>query len=166
MTTLYKFLASCRGARTGSPPDTGICWPCPTDANITGNWGALSGFQAGTYGPLYQMQDYLAATGVEAPSPGSPPLANALLQNRPNPFNPETTIPYRLATAGRVEIRVFDVSGRVVRSLVSSMKPAGVYDVRWNGQTDGGGRAASGIYFYRITYPDGTMSAKKLTMLR
>jgi len=134
---------------------------------MSGNWASLSGFQVGTYGPLYAIQDPAAITDVLVSEPASGvPRVNALQQNRPNPFNPATEIRFSLASRGRVAIRVFDVGGRVVRTLVDRGLPEGDHAVRWNGDLDGGGRAASGIYFYRITYPDGAISAKKMTMLR
>jgi hypothetical protein len=166
MQVLSKFLASCRGPRTGAPGDTGKCWPCPTDPSLTGNWAVLPGFATGTWGPLYPIQDYALATGVFEPSPGTVPFVNALLQNRPNPFNPETVIPYALARPGRVVIRVFDISGRLVRTLVDRVESEGTHSVRWDGSGDRGGRMASGVYFYKIQYPDGSVSAKKLTILR
>jgi hypothetical protein len=166
MQVLYKFLASCRGARAGGA-DTAKCWPCPTDANMTSNWAVLSGFQTGTYGPLYPIQDNLTATGVEElPAADAVPRVNALGQNRPNPFNPSTVIPYRLAARGRVVIRIFDIGGRLVRTLIDQREEAGPHEARWNGTTEHEGRAASGVYFYRITYPDGGISAKKMMMLR
>jgi len=171
MRVLYKFLTSCRGTRTGAAADTGKCWPCPqpgtTLASMQADWaGQAAGFQTGTWGPLYPIQAGSLATAVEEPAPGTVPLVNALGQNRPNPFNPETTIPYSLAVTGRVEIRVFDISGRLVTTLVNRIQMAGPHHISWNGKTDTGGRAASGVYFYRITYPNGEASAKKLIILR
>jgi len=160
---LYKFLTSCRGPRTGA--DTTACWPCPTDANKYGNWAVLSGFQTGTYGPLYPIQNgNLAAAGVNATPP--PSFVDALMQNRPNPFNPETVIPYSLTAPGRVAVRVYDVRGRLVRTLIDAVQPAGVHAAHWNGSVDSGKRSASGIYFYVITYPDGHTSSKKMAILR
>lgn len=160
---LYKFLTSCRGPRSVS--DTASCWPCPTDANKYGNWALLSGFQTGTYGPLYAIQDgNRALTAVdETPAPS---FVDALMQNRPNPFNPETVIPFSLAAPGRVAVRIYDVRGRLVRTVMDAVKPAGVHAARWNGSTETGQRSASGVYFYVITYPDGQTSAKKMTVLR
>ena len=91
---------------------------------------------------------------------------NALGQNRPNPFNPQTVIPYSLAAKGRVAIRIFNIGGRLVRTLLDERQEAGPHEARWNGTTETGGHAASGVYFYRITYPDGSISARKMTILR
>ncbi|MGH7680712.1 MAG: T9SS type A sorting domain-containing protein, partial [Candidatus Eiseniibacteriota bacterium] len=170
MRVLYKFLTSCRGPRTGAPADTGKCWPCPspgtTLALMQADWaGQSSGFATGTWGSLYPIQAGALATAVEEPTP-PPVYVNSLLQNRPNPFNPETAIPYSLATGGRVAIRVFDISGRRVRTLVDRVEPVGPHVVRWNGKSEEGLRVASGVYFYRITYPNGETSAKKLMIVR
>jgi len=171
MRVLYKFLTSCRGARTGAASDTGKCWPCPspgtTLALMQADWASQSaGFQTSTWGPLYPIQAAALVTSIEEPAPESPPHVNALFQNRPNPFNPETVIPYSIAVRGHVAIRVFDIMGRSVRTLVDRVEIAGDHLVRWNGKTDGGARAASGVYFYRITYPSGEISAKKLMIVR
>jgi hypothetical protein len=162
---LYKFLTSCRGPRTAT--DTASCWPCPTPSNKYGNWATLTGFQQATYGPLYALQDNTKVlSAVGEPGPESPRFVNALSQNRPNPFNPETIVPYSLASRGKVTVRIYDVSGRCIRTLVDAVKDAGIYQVRWTGELDSGGKAASSIYFYRITYPNGASSAKKMAILR
>ena len=160
---LYKFLTSCRGPRSTS--DTASCWPCPTEANKYSNWATDAGFNTGTYGPLYPIQDATRIlTAVDATPP--PSFVDALMQNRPNPFNPETVIPYSLSAPGRVAVRVYDVRGRLVRTLVDAVQPAGVHAARWNGSVASGARSASGVYFYVITYPDGHTSSKKMAILR
>jgi hypothetical protein len=128
-------------------------------------WAAQSaGFGTSTYGPLYPIQ---ASNGIGGPPPPSPPrYVNALGQNRPNPFNPETTIPYSLADRGRVVIRIYDVAGRLARTLVDKVEIPGLHAAPWNGRTDDGSPSASGVYFYRIEYPDGTLSSKKMVLLR
>ncbi|MEK7315802.1 MAG: FlgD immunoglobulin-like domain containing protein, partial [Candidatus Eisenbacteria bacterium] len=162
MQILYKFLTGCRGARgSGS-----LCWPCPTDATMMSDWAAATGFNTALYGPLMPIQDFTMATGIEVEESSAAPRVNALGQNRPNPFNPETTIPFSTAAAGRVSIRVFDVAGRLVRTLMDRVMPSGDYVARWNGETNRGARAASGIYFYRIIYPSGDVSSRKMTILR
>ena len=117
-------------------------------------------------GPLYPIQDNTLATGVPEEGPAVPQFFNSLFQNRPNPFNPETVIPYSLASGGRVVIRIYDVAGRLVRTLVNAAQPAGSHVARWNGRGEGSRALASGIYFYRIEYPDGAFSARKMTILR
>jgi hypothetical protein len=173
MTVLYKFLTSCRGARSGAPADTGSCWPCPgpgtTVPLMQAEWATQSvGFQTGTYGPLYPIQAMAQVTAVEDGSGATPPapFVNSLGQNRPNPFNPETAIPFGLATPGRVTIRIYDIAGRLVRTLVDGVETPGFHIARWNGRSDDGIATASGVYFYRIEYPDGGVSSKKMILLR
>jgi hypothetical protein len=69
---------------------------------------------------------------------------------RPNPFNPSTTIAYTLAGRSQVAIRVYDLAGRVVRTLVDGEAGPGEHKVVWDGTTDAGQRAASGVYFVRM----------------
>jgi hypothetical protein len=75
-----------------------------------------------------------------------------LRQNKPNPFNPITTIEYSLTEPARVTLQIFDISGRLVRTLVrASTEEAGHHEVAWHGKGDSGTFAASGTYFYRLT---------------
>ncbi len=89
---------------------------------------------------------------LDGDEPGQPnlPKAFALAQNHPNPFNPSTTIQYDLPEAGHVQIRVFDIRGRVVSTLVDRQEEAGVHVVQWNGREDSGRTLSSGVYFYRM----------------
>jgi hypothetical protein len=96
----------------------------------------------------------------------APAVGNRLLQNEPNPFNPSTVITYEMAKGGRVRIALFDISGRLIRTLVNADQPAGIHRVRWEGALDSGARAASGAYFYRITFPSGAASTKKMILLK
>lgn len=80
----------------------------------------------------------------------STPSEFALLQNFPNPFNPETTINYNLAASSDVTLQIYNVVGQVVRTLVSEPQSAGRYQVRWNGTDDRGVPVSSGIYFYSV----------------
>ncbi len=80
------------------------------------------------------------------PADAKLPEHNRLVQNYPNPFNPETTISYELATAQRIEIHVYNMSGQLVRTLISGNAPAGYHSLRWNGMSDAGEMVPSGIY--------------------
>jgi len=83
------------------------------------------------------------------------PKHTALLQNFPNPFNPDTWIPYQLAEDSEVKIHIFSIDGTLVRTLSLGVKPAGYYINRnqaayWNGKNEVGEKASSGLYFYTI----------------
>jgi hypothetical protein len=88
----------------------------------------------------------LGALSVE-----STPTEFALNQNFPNPFNPETTIKYQLAESAPVQLRIYNIVGQVVRTLVSEQQAAGRYQIRWNGTDDRGMAVSSGIYFYQVS---------------
>jgi protocatechuate 3,4-dioxygenase beta subunit len=76
--------------------------------------------------------------------------SSELSQNVPNPFDADTSIPYRVARQGRVELAIYDMLGRRVRTLVSSMHGAGSYAERWDGSGDNGERLPAGIYACRL----------------
>jgi flagellar hook capping protein FlgD len=107
-----------------------------------------------------------SAAGISAVGLSSPSVGNTMSPNRPNPFNPATEIPYRVGSAGQVLIRVFDAGGRLVRTIENVSRGPGQYVARWDGRTEAGAHAASGTYFARITYPDGSRSEGKLTIAR
>lgn len=96
---------------------------------------------------------------------GDSPRKFALLPAYPNPFNPETTIRYELASRTHVSLRVYDVSGAVVRTLVDNVKAAGSYSLTWNGRDDHGSPVSSGVYFYRIT-AGSFQDVRKMTLLK
>ncbi|MBT5710633.1 T9SS type A sorting domain-containing protein, partial [Candidatus Poribacteria bacterium] len=83
------------------------------------------------------------------------PAGSSLGQNYPNPFNPETWIPFRLSQASDVTVRIYDVRGRVVRTLALGVRPAGQHVTRqraayWDGRDETGTPVASGVYLYRF----------------
>jgi hypothetical protein len=78
------------------------------------------------------------------------PDAFQLSQNYPNPFNPVTTIEFRLPSSERAMIRVFDMMGREIVTLVDQNMAAGTYQVTWNGRDGSGMEVSSGVYFYRL----------------
>ena len=97
------------------------------------------------------------------------PKSTALLANYPNPFNPETWIPYQLATDANVQIGIYAVNGTLVRTLDLGHQPAGLYHQRsraayWNGKNELGESVASGVYFYMLTAGDFTATRKMLIM--
>jgi spore coat protein A len=84
----------------------------------------------------------------------------------PNPLNPETRIGYELPRAARARIDIFDVSGRLVATLLDAVRPAGPGWVTWNGKTAKGAQAASGVYTYRLAVRGEGILAKKMVVLK
>jgi hypothetical protein len=94
------------------------------------------------------------------------PTTFALDQNFPNPFNPTTKIQYQLPTDSRVTLKVYDVLGREVTTLLNDIRPAGYHDAQWDA-----GNVASGVYFYRmeaeaLTGGSGFQQIKKLLVVK
>ena len=78
------------------------------------------------------------------------PEEYALFQNYPNPFNPITTIRFTLPVNASVVLKIFDVTGREVQTIVSSTMVAGTHEVQWSGRNGAGQPVASGVYLYRL----------------
>ena len=95
------------------------------------------------------------------------PEETALLHNYPNPFNPETWVPYQLAEPAEVTLTIHSVNGTLVRTLALGHQPAGIYQTRtraayWDGKNDVGESVASGVYFYTLTAGDFNATRKML----
>jgi len=90
--------------------------------------------------------------GVGVPEPEMLPAAFRLYPCQPNPFNPATTIRFDLPAAGRVQLRIHDVAGRLVRTLITNeVLPSGNHVTGWDGRDRSGNGVASGLYFCRLT---------------
>ena len=97
-------------------------------------------------------RDYIFVTTGRYHTEGeeTPRAEFALDANYPNPFNPNTTIRYNLPQSTYVELRIYDVRGALVRTLVAGHQAAGEKQASWDGRLDSGLTAASGVYFYRL----------------
>ena len=98
------------------------------------------------------------------------PEITVLLPNYPNPFNPETWIPYQLATESDVQITIYDTKGAIVRTLGLGHQSAGYYTGRshaayWDGNNSLGEQVASGVYFYQLQTDD-TSFMRKMVILK
>ena len=100
---------------------------------------------------IYRI-DFARTTAIDYSS--ALPITTRLLPNYPNPFNPETLIPYRLAHAGPVELTIYNVLGQPVRTLVNGVQEAGEHAAHWDGRTRGAQGAAAGVYFARLKTTD------------
>jgi len=89
-----------------------------------------------------------------------------LMQNRPNPFNPQTEIAYRLGSpeAVRTALKIYDATGRLVRILVDAEQPAGEYRAAWDGTDERGHRVASGVFFYVLTSGEERQTRKMVVL--
>jgi len=139
-------------------------------AALTGNGysidGTVSQSVAGSSSNTSDINDigfwYLqsnAVTGVRSQSDVIPEKF-LLFQNYPNPFNPSTTINYQLHTNSYVTLKVYDILGREVVTIVNEKENTGSYSVKFDGS-----QFASGVYFYRLT-AGSFVSVKKLTLLK
>jgi hypothetical protein len=98
------------------------------------------------------------------------PTRTTLFANYPNPFNPETWMPYQLAQDTHVQVRIFNPTGRLIRTLNLGYQTAGYYleksrSAYWDGRNDFGEQMASGLYFYQLIAADDT-PMRKLVILK
>ncbi len=106
----------------------------------------------------------LTVVGIEEET-NNVPFAYNLEQNYPNPFNPTTTINYTLPEGQDVAIKVYNINGQLVKTLINTFQPQGNHFVRWNGQNEFGNQVASGVYFVEMIAKD-YVKVRKMTLLR
>jgi subtilisin-like proprotein convertase family protein len=130
--------------------------------NIQGNWILeVADDAGGDVGVLvgWGLRFNGAVTSID-PVSGNVPDRFNLYQNYPNPFNPATTIKFDLAKNSDVKIRIYDILGREVRTLVNEFKPAGTYELKFDASS-----IASGTYFYKIEAGD-FVDIKKMVLVK
>jgi hypothetical protein len=93
------------------------------------------------------------------------PEVARLGQNHPNPFNPVTTIEFEIVSTTRVSIRVYNLRGQLVRTLVDGTRTPGPHSVIWNGRDEAGRAVSSGVYFYRLT-AEGVEESRKMVLVQ
>ncbi|RMD90888.1 MAG: T9SS C-terminal target domain-containing protein [Calditrichaeota bacterium] len=103
-------------------------------------------------------------TSVEQ-TPEAQPRTFTLFQNYPNPFNPSTTIEFEIARNSRVQIKIFNLQGQEIRTLVNRSFPAGKFRIKWDGKDAHGQNVASGIYFYQMQV-NNFHQVRRMTLLR
>jgi hypothetical protein len=101
------------------------------------------------------------STGIEPVAGAAIPSSFRLEQNYPNPFNPSTAIQFQLDRTSQVTLKVFNLLGQEVATLVNDVKQAGVYKVTFDA-----GRLASGVYFYRLATDHGLVASKKMVLVK
>ncbi len=137
-----------------------------SEAPLTTYWSveavpAIGVMRFGTYGRGIWDFDVSGLTEV-AVLPAASPLA---LSNYPNPFNPSTTLGFRLPAAGRARMEIHDATGRRVRTLLDEERPAGEQSLVWRGDDDQGRTLPSGVYFARIAAA-GFSESRRMILLK
>ena len=131
-------------------------------------WFIMKDGSLGVHNPKYSVAMLQAAitsiTGVERINDNTPNTFE-LTQNYPNPFNPSTQIGFALPKASNVRVNIYDITGKLVSSLVNESIAAGKYSVTWNGLNLNGQQVTSGVYIYRIEAGSFT-ATKKMLMLK
>src|SRR5262249_44574453 len=131
--------------------DPSYPWPVPPAPSTAARLRVYAYDDKGVMG--YDSSDQVfTITGNVAAVEGEDalPLVKALFQNRPNPFNPSTTIRYDLPSPSRVRIAIYGVDGRRVRTLIDRVMPAGRHAVTWDGTDESGREVGTSVYFYRM----------------
>ncbi|MEX2189277.1 MAG: T9SS type A sorting domain-containing protein, partial [Bacteroidota bacterium] len=139
------------------PAATGAVAPSDGYFTTTAYYGAFD-----PVGPVWidnwtALSNNRLVTGIETPTESILPAQFVLEQNYPNPFNPATTIRFAIPAASNVELRVYDMLGREVVTLMNEFKNAGSYQVNFDA-----GQIATGIYFYRLSTGTFTQIRKML----
>ena len=121
-----------------------------------GDWGIISGDSSRL---ILAARDSLSITNVD-PISSNIPDKFTLLQNYPNPFNPSTNIRFNLQKADDVTLKIFDISGKLISTLINEKKPPGEYIVSFNGAN-----LSSGVYFYTLQSGQ-IIETKKMVLLK
>ncbi|MFQ6114898.1 MAG: FlgD immunoglobulin-like domain containing protein, partial [bacterium] len=151
-------LTSAAGVMPGDSVRIAIGWVVPSDEI----GGYVSG--RGLFIDDVTVEPFPMVSSIEE-SPGKNiPTEYSLSNNYPNPFNPETRIRYELPQPDRVLLKVINLLGQEVRTLVDEDKPAGFYEVMWDGKDNHGQRVASGVYLYRLETKEFVQNRKMLLL--
>jgi hypothetical protein len=128
---------------------------------------AFEGFVPGRYNSYRTLGAFYTGVGIEEQEfwSGREDLTLRLHQNTPNPFESRTAVRYHIPNATQLSLRVYDSSGRLVKTLDDGNRPAGSYSVTWDGSDGSGSQAPSGIYFCRLQAGDAT-ATRKMILLR
>jgi hypothetical protein len=123
----------------------------------------------GTPARAEHLRDVITWLGNLLPAPTAADAviySSSLEQNYPNPFNPVTTIEFTVKQSAPVTLRVYNVAGQLVRTLVDEVRDPGVaHRVTWNGRNDAGSFVSSGVYFYKLVAED-FVQTKKMVLLK
>jgi hypothetical protein len=123
------------------------------DANVTNTAGLVlydAWVNQGRAAPVAMVQDTVSVSSIPTAIENTPKYKDRLMAAQPNPFNPATTVPFELEGRGRVYIQIFDVNGRLTRTLLNEVRSPGKQQVTWDGRNDSGETVSSGVYFIKM----------------
>ena len=123
--------------------------------------GSISGLFGDTVTVVFDAE----GVGIDDDHKPDTPTDTGLRQNYPNPFGPTTAIDFQIIRSEHVHLAIFDVEGRVVRTLLSGCLPAGSYSRKWDGLSDSGAPLADGVYYYRLRCGS-RVESKKMVLIR
>jgi len=106
----------------------------------------MNGWATGRGGTIIKINN--AATGINFPSNGK--ISHLQIENYPNPFTSQTTISFSLSQPGMARLSIYDLSGRLITSLLNEMKPLGTHTVQWDGSDEAGRQVSSGVYICKL----------------
>jgi flagellar hook assembly protein FlgD len=109
----------------------------------------IVGYAVGDQGSITKYTELVTFTGIDGQN-GVVPRIFSLKQNYPNPFNPSTTIAYTLPAQAEVSLKIVNLLGQEVCTLITGSQNAGTHEVVWDGSNTAGTPVASGVYFYKL----------------
>ncbi|MCI0493371.1 T9SS type A sorting domain-containing protein, partial [candidate division KSB1 bacterium] len=144
-------------------------WLCSSGSFfLTDTMNAVSGNLTFEVPPIHWDYAYkisLAGTKVETKS-HSLPEQFELKQNFPNPFNSDTVIQYSIPRAGKVDLAIYNLEGRLVRDFNRLEKSSGSQSIVWDGKNNKGSSLASGVYFYRLKVDNVLIDTKRMVLMK
>lgn len=115
---------------------------------------------------LFSQKKESGPVNVESQTISTIPTLYKLYVNYPNPFNPQTRIKFELSKASQITLKIFDVLGKEIRTLIDQFQNAGSYSVDWDGKDKLGEQVASGIYLYRMQVNGNIAQSRKMMLLK
>jgi len=125
---------------------------------------AFSAIGTNSRGAVYIMSGWSEATSAVYDYEPTLPDGYRLSHNFPNPFNPETTIEFQVPARSQVTLRIYNVLGQEITTLINDDLSAGTYTVKWDGRDNQGHDVASGVYIYKLSSDTYTQSRKMLLL--
>ena len=129
------------------------------------NCEAAGNYDSTAYAMILGVCEYLGLDLSKIQNEETMPSGYSLHQNYPNPFNPVTKLRYDLPENSHVNITIFDILGREVKTIVNQYQNAGYRSITWNATNDHGHSVNAGVYLYRIQAGNYTL-AKKMVLLK